>query len=69
MPKITINPQRCKGCLLCVGVCPKGCIVLADTINDRGIQPVRYRGDGCIACGRCAIICPDCCIEVYKDEE
>ena len=27
--KVVIDPQRCKGCGLCVVICPIGCITLA----------------------------------------
>ncbi|MCD5406688.1 MAG: 4Fe-4S binding protein [Desulfotomaculum sp.] len=27
--KVVIDPQRCKGCGLCVVICPIGCIKLA----------------------------------------
>ena len=67
MPKITINKDKCKGCLLCVGVCPRGLIIVDEEFNSRGIKPVKFKAGGkCVGCAMCAIICPDCCIEVYK---
>ena len=87
MPKITINKEKCKGCLLCVSVCPQGLIIEAQELNSRGLKPVSFSrqanlkaggipvksnqvpgqpGGKCIGCSMCAVICPDCCIEVYK---
>lgn len=67
MAKITINKERCKGCLLCVAFCPKGLIKKSSRFNKRGLNFVEFKDSGeCLGCLRCAIICPDCCIEVYK---
>ncbi len=67
MAKIAIDRERCKGCLLCVSFCPKGCICVEEKLNVKGIKPVRFKeGAGCLGCLRCALVCPDCCIEVYK---
>lgn len=67
MPKIIINRDKCKGCLLCVGFCPKKLISKDNKLNVKGLNPVKFSDEsGCIGCGLCAVICPDCCIEVYK---
>jgi len=67
MPGIKINTNKCKGCLLCIEVCPKGLIEQAKELNSRGVKPAKTKSNqGCIGCGMCAIICPDVCIEVYK---
>jgi len=68
MPKITINREKCKGCLLCVSVCPKGALIVDKDLNKKGVKPVKFKdGVECIGCAMCAVICPDCCIEVYKE--
>ncbi|MCX5701329.1 MAG: 4Fe-4S binding protein [Candidatus Omnitrophica bacterium] len=67
MPKITVDKNKCKGCLLCISVCPKGLIVVDKELNSLGANPVKFKTGGeCIGCAFCALICPDCCIEVYK---
>jgi len=67
MPKIIINREKCKGCLLCIGFCPKGSIVQEKGFNKKGAKPVKFKEDSdCLGCMMCAIICPDSCIEVYK---
>jgi len=67
MAKITINKEKCKGCLLCIAVCPKAGLKKSKQLNKRGVNYAEFLGEGvCAGCGLCAIICPDCCIEVYK---
>ncbi|MCU0666270.1 MAG: 4Fe-4S binding protein [Candidatus Omnitrophica bacterium] len=67
MAKIVINAQKCKGCLLCVSVCPNKMITLGKKINSKGAVPVIFKEEGqCSGCSLCALVCPDCCIEVYK---
>lgn len=68
MPKISINKEKCKGCLLCVSFCPKGLIKSSQKLNKKGINPVEFSDSKnlCLGCMQCAIICPDTCIEVYR---
>ena len=39
--KIIIDVERCKGCGLCVIVCPKNCIEISDKSNKKGYFPAR----------------------------
>ncbi|MCX5706581.1 MAG: ferredoxin family protein [Candidatus Omnitrophica bacterium] len=83
MAKIKIDREKCKGCLLCVSVCPKGLITQAEKLNKKGVKPAQFsrraisseggtplkagkKGGACLGCSLCAVICPDCCIEVWK---
>lgn len=68
MAKVTFNEDRCKGCQLCVPVCPKNIVVMAaDRINEKGYHPATVADmDKCIGCAFCAIMCPDVVIEVEK---
>ena len=67
--KIKINVERCKGCRLCVTVCPNGCIGISDSSNSKGYFPAEMKNENCIGCAACAIICPDAVIEVYLDSD
>jgi 2-oxoglutarate ferredoxin oxidoreductase subunit delta len=67
---IFIEQDRCKGCELCVAVCPQTVIALDENIlNVRGYHPAALVDPDtqCTGCGVCAIICPDVCITVYRE--
>lgn len=67
MPKVTFNEEVCKGCELCVSVCPKGIIKISERINSKGYRPAEVlEMDKCIGCAFCATICPDVVITVEK---
>ena len=66
--KIKIDPERCKGCGLCIEVCPKNSITISSKTNKMGYFFAEPCGDGCTGCAICALICPDTAIEVYRDE-
>ena len=68
MPKITIDKNACKGCGLCVTVCPKGILILSESeLNDKGYSPVEITDmDACTACASCAKMCPDVVFTVEK---
>ena len=66
--KITIDTERCKGCGLCVVVCPKSSIVISKKSNKNGYFPAQATNTDCTGCAACAIICPEAIIEVYRDE-
>jgi len=72
--KVIFKEERCKGCELCVSVCPKKIIFMDTTrINNKGFHPATVtKQEECISCGFCAMICPDVVIEVRrppKEEE
>ncbi|MCM8781453.1 MAG: 4Fe-4S dicluster domain-containing protein [Candidatus Omnitrophica bacterium] len=67
MPAIKINKERCKGCGLCVMVCPKGLIAPTGPFNRFGLKVVKFKGSrDCSGCAFCAIVCPDCAITVWR---
>lgn len=66
--KVTIDQGRCKGCSLCVSVCPVKILYLDKTkTNLRGYHPASVsEPDKCIGCTFCATICPDVCFTVER---
>ncbi|MBQ7474557.1 MAG: 4Fe-4S binding protein [Clostridia bacterium] len=70
MNKVTFETERCKGCGLCVDVCPRGIVViLSDKLNGKGYHPASVSDqEKCIACAMCATMCPDSVIKVEKDD-
>jgi 2-oxoglutarate ferredoxin oxidoreductase subunit delta len=66
--KIIIDIERCKGCTLCVTVCPNNVITISEKSNSKGYFPAQSTGPNCTGCANCAIVCPDCAIEVYRDK-
>jgi 2-oxoglutarate ferredoxin oxidoreductase subunit delta len=65
---VTFNDDACKGCELCVVVCPVKIIELNnEKINSKGYSPAHVIDmEKCIACGNCAIMCPDSVITVER---
>ena len=69
---VEIERERCKGCLLCMEVCPRGLLGPDDEMNVKGYLPVRIivageNGKGCTGCAMCAAVCPEVAIEVYRE--
>ena len=72
MPKakgmVVVDEDRCKGCGLCVTVCPAEILQLAEgRFNAKGYWPVEVTDPGkCTGCAMCATICPDVVFTVYR---
>lgn len=62
-----IESDRCKGCSLCIGACPKKVLAIGTESNKSGYYTaVVVAPEKCIGCCLCAFMCPDCCITVDK---
>lgn len=68
--KVTFQEDICKGCGLCVSVCPTNIIFLdKDKINAKGYHPATVvEMDKCIGCASCATMCPDVVITVEREK-
>ncbi|MEG0457558.1 MAG: 4Fe-4S binding protein, partial [Oscillospiraceae bacterium] len=62
MAKMIVDENICKGCGLCVTVCPKKIIKLSEEkLNSKGYKPAEViKMEDCIGCAMCGLICPDC---------
>ena len=58
--RIVIDTERCKGCELCISVCPQHVIRVASAFNAKGYHPAALvdPAGACTGCAVCAIICP-----------
>ncbi len=64
--RVIIHAERCKGCLLCIEVCPPR-VLGVGTLNAAGYQVVVLLDNArCTSCTACAIICPESAITVYR---
>jgi 2-oxoglutarate ferredoxin oxidoreductase subunit delta len=68
MPKVEFLEERCKGCGLCIAVCPRKIIALdQESLNCIGFHPAGVKEmDKCTGCTICAVTCPDNVIEVWR---
>ncbi|MBT9163782.1 MAG: NAD(P)H-quinone oxidoreductase subunit I, chloroplastic [Chloroflexi bacterium] len=70
MPKgmVLFDRERCKGCGLCIAVCPRQVLSYSGEYNQRGYNVTRMEDpDRCTGCAFCALTCPDVTIEVYRE--
>jgi NAD-dependent dihydropyrimidine dehydrogenase PreA subunit len=57
---VRVRENECKGCAICVSVCPKHCLHISDRLNTLGYAPVAFdQAEGCTACGLCFLSCPE----------
>ena len=74
-----INPDYCKGCMICVYMCPKKVYEKGDTVSQKGyVIPVVAHPDACFnadkkegekpRCTICYLMCPDHAITYVSSE-
>lgn len=69
MAKITVDKACCKGCGICINVCPKKVFVMSKARNKYGTNlPEAKSPEGCALCRLCEKMCPDGAIDVKKEE-
>lgn len=62
-----VDQERCKGCELCIEVCPVRVLEPATQLNSRGVFPPTLKAGGnCTLCTLCENMCPDLAIFILK---
>ena len=56
---VEIEADLCKGCGLCIAMCPNDLLVRSEDLNRRGYRYAQYVGSGCNGCGICFHACPE----------
>jgi len=59
----------CKGCELCVSICPRRSLTFSQNVNKNGFHFPESNSKLCSGCGQCAIICPEAAIEIFAFHE
>lgn len=66
--KLTFDVDHCKGCRLCVEVCPVHILALDEKrVNKIGYTPAYVMDESkCVACANCVVMCPDSIITLER---
>ena len=66
---VSVTPERCKGCAICVEFCPTGAITMSERLNSKGYHfPEFTYPDKCTGCALCGMYCPDFAIYGYREK-
>ncbi|MCF8041299.1 MAG: 4Fe-4S binding protein [Desulfarculaceae bacterium] len=69
MNRIEIDNDFCKGCHLCIAVCPQEVLEISKVRSGKGyLVPRVARVDDCTGCLQCEMTCPDLSITVIHDK-
>jgi 2-oxoglutarate ferredoxin oxidoreductase subunit delta len=67
--EIIIDEEYCKGCNICVELCPKDVFESSGKINTRGYYtPIISRLEQCDGCKICDLVCPEMSVILSYDE-
>jgi len=66
---ILIDEQYCKGCFLCIAVCPKKVLARGEKRSRAGYSMPQVENLGaCISCALCEMTCPDLALTVVQEK-
>jgi 2-oxoglutarate ferredoxin oxidoreductase subunit delta len=70
MQKIKINRNWCKGCGLCIEICPKNVYDRESKVSSKGFRAIIIKNsDACNQCQLCELLCPDLAITIQKEKK
>jgi 2-oxoglutarate ferredoxin oxidoreductase subunit delta len=65
--EIRLNQDWCKGCYLCLEICPQKVFEKSLEVSDKGFHAVEIvHPERCTRCLLCERICPDLALDVKK---
>jgi len=68
--QVRVLTEYCKGCELCVSVCPAGALAMSEDLTAIGVRPAMPKpGVECTGCTLCYQVCPDAAIEIWEMHE
>jgi len=63
--KIKLNQKWCKGCGLCIEICPKNVYDRESKVSAKGFREIIIKNpDDCNQCQLCELLCPDLAITI-----
>jgi 2-oxoglutarate ferredoxin oxidoreductase subunit delta len=64
--RVQVLEHLCKGCGICVDVCPKDALAMSETLNSSGYYVAELvQPEACTSCRLCALMCPDVSLRVF----
>lgn len=70
MKPVVVFKEKCKGCDICVNVCPSGTLSMIEDLTSVNTKVAFvYKEENCIGCNACELNCPDFAIEVASPKE
>ncbi len=68
--KLVVNEHWCKGCRICVDLCPtKTLDMVASPDRWEGVIVKVVNMEACNGCGICEVECPDFAIAIFADKK
>ena len=68
--EIHIDEEYCKGCDICIELCPTDVFTKSEQINSRGYYiPIPEVIENCTGCMICELICPEMAVIIIEDKK
>jgi 2-oxoglutarate ferredoxin oxidoreductase subunit delta len=69
--KVYLIAERCKGCNLCIELCPRDVLQISSQINAKGYhypEIAAGKESSCVHCDFCTMVCPEFAIFTVEVE-